>query len=72
MAVVSPGKLARLAAIGWEFSGPIIAGTVIGHYCDQYFHTDPWITLVLFLLGVFAGFYRLIVDLQAAQKSMEE
>jgi len=69
---VSAGRLARLAAIGWEFSGPIIAGTVIGHYADQYFHTDPWLTLVLFLLGVFVGFYRLIVDLQAAQKSMNE
>lgn len=69
---VSPAKLARLAAIGWEFSGPIIAGSVIGHYADLYFHTDPWITLVLFLLGVFAGFYRLVVDLQAAQKDMNE
>ena len=67
----SGGKFARFAAIGAEFASPIIAGSVIGHYLDQYFHTDPWLTLILFLLGMFAGFYRLIREMQAAQKMLK-
>ena len=53
----------RFAAIGFEFAWPMIAGAILGHYLDLYFHTDPWLTLVMFLLGVFAGFWRLIQEL---------
>jgi F0F1-type ATP synthase assembly protein I len=65
---MSAGKMARFAAIGWEFATPMVAGAFIGHYADQYFHTDPWLTLVMFLLGLFAGFYRLIQELSAFQR----
>jgi ATP synthase protein I len=65
---LSAGRMARVAAIGWEFAGPMIAGAIIGHYADLHFHTDPYITLVMFLLGMFAGFYRLIVELSAFQR----
>ncbi|HLH78494.1 MAG TPA: AtpZ/AtpI family protein [Candidatus Binataceae bacterium] len=54
-------KLARYASIGVEFTSPIIAGAILGHYLDAYLHTDPLFTLILFLAGVFTGFYRLIV-----------
>lgn len=54
-------KLARYASIGVEFTSPIIAGAILGHYLDSYLHTDPLFTLILFLAGVFTGFYRLIV-----------
>lgn len=62
---LSVGKMARFAAIGWEFAMPMIAGAIIGHYSDAYFRTDPWQTLVMFMLGVFAGFYRLIQELSS-------
>ena len=62
------GKMARYAAVGIEFSSPIIAGAILGHYLDQYFRTDPWLTLVTFILGVLAGFYRLIATLSEFQK----
>lgn len=58
--------------IGFEFSGPIVAGALIGHYLDLYLHTDPWLTFVLFLAGLFLGFYRLIRELQLAQRTMRE
>ena len=32
--------------------GPIIAGAVLGHYLDLYFHTDPWLTFALFMAGL--------------------
>lgn len=64
------GKAARLAAIGVEFSTPIIAGAVVGHYLDLTFHTDPWFTFALFMTGVGLGFYRMIRELQIAQRSL--
>lgn len=57
---VGPAKIARYAGVGLEFSSPMLAGAIIGHYMDLYFKTDPYLTLVMFLLGVFAGFWRLI------------
>jgi F0F1-type ATP synthase assembly protein I len=63
------GKMMRYSAVGLEFSSPIVAGAIIGHYLDLYFKTDPWLTLGLFLLGVFAGFYRLIAALSEIQKA---
>ncbi len=62
------GKMARYGAVGIEFSSPIIAGAIIGHYLDQYFRTDPWLTLVVFLSGVVVAFYRLILTLSEIQK----
>ncbi len=65
------GKAARFAGIGAEFSGPIVAGAVIGHYLDLHFNTNPWLTLFFFLSGVGLGFYRLIRELQAAQRMLK-
>jgi F0F1-type ATP synthase assembly protein I len=65
---LSPIKLARYGAAGVEFSSPMLAGALVGHYLDLYFKTDPYLTLVLFLLGVFAGFYRLVTILRDFQK----
>jgi F0F1-type ATP synthase assembly protein I len=65
---LSPFKLARYGAAGVEFSSPMLAGALVGHYLDLYFKTDPYLTLTLFLLGVFAGFYRLVSILRDFQK----
>jgi len=62
------GKMVRYGSIGIEFTSPMIAGAIIGHYLDKYFNTDPWLTLVMFMLGVLAGFYRLITALSEFQK----
>jgi F0F1-type ATP synthase assembly protein I len=64
--------MVRYAAIGWEFAGPIVAGAIIGHYLDLYFKTDPWMTLVMFLLGLFAGFYRLIQELSSFMRDEKD
>ncbi len=69
---VSPGKMARYGAVGLEFCSPMVAGALIGHYLDAYFKTDPYLTLVMFLLGVFAGFYRLVTILRDFQKETWE
>src|SRR5271170_3135711 len=69
---MSSGRMMRFAAIGFEFAWPMIAGAILGHYLDLYFHTDPWLTLVMFLLGVFIGFYRLIQELALFQRENRE
>jgi len=69
---LSAGKMARFTAIAWEFTMPMIAGAVIGHFADVYFKTDPWLTLVLFMLGLFGGFYRGISELSAFQRDNNE
>ncbi len=65
---LNPVKLARYGAVGLEFSSPMLAGAILGHYLDIYFRTDPYLTLLMFLLGVFAGFYRLVSILRDFQK----
>ena len=69
---MSSGRMMRFAAIGFEFAWPMIAGALIGHYLDLYFHKDPLFTLVFFLLGVFVGFYRLIQELALFQRENRE
>jgi F0F1-type ATP synthase assembly protein I len=68
---LTPAKMLRYGAVGFEFSSPMIAGAVAGHYLDKYFGTDPKLTLIMFLLGVLAGFVRLIMTLRELQKSSE-
>lgn len=65
---LSAGKMARFTTIAWEFTMPMIAGAVIGHFLDVYFHSDPWMTLILFMLGLFGGFYRGIYELSRFQR----
>ena len=69
---LSAGRMARFASIGFEFAWPMVAGAIVGHYLDLYFHTDPWLTLVMFLLGVFGGFYRLVRELTLFQRENRE
>jgi F0F1-type ATP synthase assembly protein I len=65
---IDAGKMVRYASIGIEFSSPMVGGAIMGHYLDQYFKTDPYLTLAMFVLGMLAGFYRLITALSAFQK----
>jgi F0F1-type ATP synthase assembly protein I len=65
---MSSGRMMRFASIGFEFAWPMVAGAIVGHYLDLYFHTDPWLTLVMFLLGVFGGFWRLVQELASFQR----
>ena len=69
---LSVGKMARFTTIAWEFTMPMIAGAVIGHFLDIYFHTDPTLTLILFLLGLFGGFYRGISELSRLQRESND
>jgi F0F1-type ATP synthase assembly protein I len=62
------GRVARWAAAGIEFASMPVAGALLGHYLDLYFATDPVLTLIMFLLGVLAGFIHLIRTLGEMRK----
>ena len=36
----------------------IFVGTGLGVWLDGLFHTKPWLTMFLMLMGVVAGFYN--------------
>jgi ATP synthase protein I len=65
-------KMVKYSAIGTEFVSPIIVGPIVGHYIDLHFGTDPMFTLVMFLLGLFAGGYNLFREVKNLQRDMKE
>jgi F0F1-type ATP synthase assembly protein I len=64
MLSIPTARYARYAGVAIEFTSPIIGGAILGHYLDVYFKTEPYLTLIALMLGVFAGFYRLVVVLR--------
>ena len=52
--------------IAFGLMGPIIAACFIGIYLDKRLNTSPWMTIVLLLLGLAAGFgglYSMLKDI---------
>ena len=55
----------NLVGIGSYLATAIVVPTVIGHYLDGRFGTEPVLTLVLLVVGLMAGFlgaYRQLQD----------
>ena len=55
----------NLVGIGSYLATAIVVPTVIGHYLDGRFGTEPALTLVLLMVGLMAGFlgaYRQLQD----------
>jgi len=61
----SKSPLAHAGSIGKVASGlvlPILVGFFLGNYLDERLGSSPWMTLLLLMLGIAAGFgwlYRL-------------
>ncbi|MEN3001394.1 MAG: AtpZ/AtpI family protein [Armatimonadota bacterium] len=58
-------------SIGFALAGPILVGTLLGIWLDNRFNTSPWLTLILLLVGLAAGFthmIRLLNRLQGEQR----
>lgn len=47
------------ASAGLMFPSSIAVGFGMGFLLDRWLHTHPWLTLVMTLYGVAAGFYHL-------------
>ena len=55
----SKSPLEHAGSVGKIASGlvlPILAGFFLGNYLDKKFTSAPWMTLLLLMLGVIAGF----------------
>ncbi len=46
-----------LVGIGSYLATAIVVPTVIGHYLDDRFGTEPVLTLALLVVGLMAGFF---------------
>ncbi|MDH3517681.1 MAG: AtpZ/AtpI family protein [Acidimicrobiia bacterium] len=57
---------------GWSesgaFLGSILGGTLLGYLGDLWLGTDPWLIVILTLVGAYGGFMRMY----AMAKRMEE
>lgn len=60
------------SAIGIEFAFGIVLGYLAGDWLDQRYHTAPYLTLVMLLLGIAAGFISLIRMTQRIQRRLEQ
>ncbi|WP_116107896.1 AtpZ/AtpI family protein [Lewinella sp. IMCC34191] len=49
--------------LGAQLIGTIMVCVFLGHYLDGQFGTNPWITVVLSLVGVVGGLWVSIKDL---------
>lgn len=61
---VSPrARLYNLSSLAFAFPVSIAAGAYAGYYLDGKLQTFPWLTIILLLVGIAAGFlnfYRAI------------
>ena len=64
-------KLIRFTAIAAVFTSPPLAGVVLGHLLDEHFHTDPWLTITLLIVGFIDGTWNLVRMTRAFLKESE-
>ena len=49
----------RFSYLGIFFGTAVVLGYFAGHWADQRWHTDPWLSMTGVLIGVAAGFREL-------------
>jgi F0F1-type ATP synthase assembly protein I len=49
----------RFSYLGIFFGIAVVLGYFAGHWADQRWHTDPWLSVAGVLMGVAAGFREL-------------
>jgi ATP synthase protein I len=61
-------ELAYFSSLGLQVALSIFIGFGIGRYLDKRFDTDPWLTVVFFLLGVAAAVRNLGLAIKKLRK----
>jgi ATP synthase protein I len=59
---------ARFSTVGLELALSIVFGLLIGGWLDGVFGTEPWLTLVMLIVGAGAGFLALYRALKRLQQ----
>jgi ATP synthase protein I len=61
-------ELAYFSSLGLQVALSIFIGFGIGRYLDKRFETDPWLTVVFFLLGLAAAVRNLGLAIKKLRK----
>ena len=65
-------RAGRYIAVGYNFSGIIIAGAVVGWLVDRWLGSGPWGVTICSLIGVVGSFIWLIDTLRRFDRSDRE
>lgn len=47
--------LGQAMALATNMAAALLVGYFLGHYLDKFFNTSPWLTIIMFMLGMFTG-----------------
>lgn len=50
----------RYAGLGMEFAAAVAGLTLLGHWADRHFGSEPWGLLIGAALGIVGGMYNMI------------
>jgi len=73
-----PGSMRGVRTMSLAFSAgislitPIVIGALGGNWLDQRFGTSPWLTLILLLIGIIAGFTQLVRIMQRIEREEDK
>ncbi len=64
-------NLSRAGSIGLHMVTGTLVGGAFGYYLDDWLGTRPWLTVVLLIIGVGAGFKNVYLDTRILMKAQE-
>ena len=64
----SPSSIGTAFKMSTELVSAVVVGTIIGFILDKTFGTKPWLILIFFFVGVFAGISNVIRSAKNMQK----
>tara|TARA_B100000963_G_scaffold305697_1_gene279987 strand:+ start:63 stop:338 length:276 start_codon:yes stop_codon:yes gene_type:complete len=64
----NPSSIGTAFKLSTELISAVAVGTIIGFILDKTFGTKPWLILIFFFVGVFAGITNVIKSAKKMQK----
>ena len=64
----NPSSIGTAFKLSTELVSAVAVGTIIGFILDKTFGTKPWLILIFFFVGVFAGITNVIKSAKNMQK----
>ena len=64
----NPSPIGSAFKLSTELVSAVAVGTIIGFILDKTFGTKPWLILIFFFVGVFAGITNVIKSAKNMQK----
>ena len=64
----NPSPIGTAFKLSTELVSAVAVGTIIGFILDKTFGTKPWLILIFFFVGVFAGITNVIKSAKKMQK----